>query len=86
MSKVSSRWVPRMLTNDQKSTLIDNCRYLLFCYEDDPCDFIERFVTQDATCAHHFDFDCLFDLIFYVPSTTFQFNRDGSFWVEPVLS
>ena len=30
-------------------------------------------------------FDC-FDLILYVPSTIFQLNRDGSSWVEPVLS
>ena len=29
---------------------------------------------------------CLFDLVFYVPSTIFQLNRDGSSWVEPVLS
>ena len=28
----------------------------------------------------------LFDLILYVPSTTFQLNRGGSSWVEPVLS
>ena len=28
----------------------------------------------------------LFDLIFYVPSKIFQLNRDGSSWVEPVLS
>ena len=28
----------------------------------------------------------LFDLIFYVPSTIFQLNRDGSSLVEPVLS
>ena len=31
-------------------------------------------------------FVCLFDLIIYVPSTIFQLNRDGSSWVEPVLS
>ena len=31
-------------------------------------------------------FVCLFDLILYVPSTIFQVNRDGSSWVEPVLS
>ena len=31
-------------------------------------------------------FVCLFDLILYVPSTIFQFNRDRSSWVEPVLS
>ena len=30
--------------------------------------------------------DFLFDLILYVPSTIFQLNRDGSSWVEPVLS
>ena len=29
---------------------------------------------------------CLFDLILYVPSTIFQIYRDGSSWVEPVLS
>ena len=29
---------------------------------------------------------CLFDLILYVPSTIFQLYRDGSYWVEPVLS
>ena len=28
----------------------------------------------------------LFNLILYVPSTIFQLNRDGSSWVEPVLS
>ena len=31
-------------------------------------------------------FVCLFVLILYVPSTIFQLNRDGSSWVEPVLS
>ena len=31
-------------------------------------------------------FVCLFGLILYVPSTIFQLNRDGSSWVEPVLS
>ena len=31
-------------------------------------------------------FICLYDLILYVPSTIFQLNRDGSSWVEPVLS
>ena len=29
---------------------------------------------------------CLFDLILNVPSKIFQLNRDGSSWVEPVLS
>ena len=29
---------------------------------------------------------CLFDFILYVPSTIIQLYRDGSSWVEPVLS
>ena len=29
---------------------------------------------------------CLFDLILYVQSTIYQLIRDGSSWVEPVLS
>ena len=33
-----------------------------------------------------FSLFCLFDLILYVPSTIFQLYRDGSSWVEPVLS
>ena len=32
------------------------------------------------------DLVCLFDLILNAPSTIFQLNRDGSSWVEPVLS
>ena len=31
-------------------------------------------------------FVCLFDLIFYIPSTVFQLNREGSSGVDPVLS
>ena len=31
-------------------------------------------------------FVCKFDLILYVPSTIFHLKRDGSSWVEQVLS
>ena len=41
MSKVSARWVPRMLTNDQKGTRLDISRYPLSRYENDPGDFIK---------------------------------------------
>ena len=47
MSKVSARWVPRMLTDDQKRTRLFISRYLQSCNEDDPGDFIERVVFQD---------------------------------------
>ena len=39
MSKVSARWVPRMLTDDQERSRLDISRYLLSRYEDDPGDF-----------------------------------------------
>ena len=31
-------------------------------------------------------FVCWFDLILYIPSTIFQLSREGSSWVEPLLS
>ena len=55
MSKVLARWVPRMLTDDQKRTWLDISKYLLSRYEDDPGDFIEKVVTQDETWVHDFD-------------------------------
>ena len=55
MSKVSARWVPKMLSDDQKRSWLDISRYLLSRYGDDPGDFIDRVVTQDETWAHHFD-------------------------------
>ena len=55
MPKVSARWLPRMLTDDQKRTLLNIYNYLLSGYEDDPGDFIEQLVTQDETWVHHFD-------------------------------
>ena len=43
MSKVSTRWVPPMLTDDQKRTRHDISKYMyvLSRYEDDPSDFIK---------------------------------------------
>ena len=49
MSKVSARWVPRMLTDDQKRAWLNIFRHLLSRYEDDPCNSIERVVTQAET-------------------------------------
>ena len=42
-------------------------------------------VGANLQCVNN-HFVCLFDLILYVPSTIFQLYRDGSFWVEQVLS
>ena len=55
MSKLSARWVSRMLSDDQKKTRLDISRYLLSRYKDYPVNFIERVKAQDATCVHHLD-------------------------------
>ena len=55
MSKVSARWVPQMLTDDQKRTRLDISMFLLSRYVDAPGDFVERVVTKDETWVHHFD-------------------------------
>ena len=55
MSKVSARWVQRMLTGYQKRTRLNISRYLLSRYEDDPSHFIKWVVTQHETWVHHFD-------------------------------
>ena len=49
MSKVSARWVTRMLTEDQKRSRLDISRYLLSRYEDDPEEFMDRVVIQYET-------------------------------------
>ena len=60
---------------------------------------LENFNAKHSSCKHIFSSRMensvdpyqmasldLFDLILYVPSTIFQLYRDGSSWVEPVLS
>ena len=42
MSKVSARWVLRMLTDDQNRTWLNITRYLLSRYEEYSSDLIER--------------------------------------------
>ena len=39
----------------KKRSQLDISIYLLSRYEVDPCDFIDRVLTQDETWAHHFD-------------------------------
>ena len=53
ISKLSARWVPRMLTKDQRSRL-DIPKYLLSVHEDDPEEFMRRVVAQDEMWVHHF--------------------------------
>ncbi|UYV70650.1 hypothetical protein LAZ67_8000166 [Cordylochernes scorpioides] len=54
LRKLSARWVPKLLTPDQKAVKrklsLDN----LALFEANPEEFVNRFVTMDETWAHHF--------------------------------
>jgi [histone H3]-lysine36 N-dimethyltransferase SETMAR len=55
MRKISARWVPRMLTIDQKRIRVTHSERLLAQYQQNPKGFLTRFVTMDETWVHHFD-------------------------------
>ncbi|XP_076068328.1 histone-lysine N-methyltransferase SETMAR-like [Oratosquilla oratoria] len=54
MSKVSARWVPRLLTPDQKRTRRTMSAENLELFEADPENFMARFVTMDEFWVHHY--------------------------------
>ena len=55
MSKVSARWVPRLLTPDQKLTRLTLSQENIAIFEADQASFIDRFLTQDECWVHHFE-------------------------------
>ena len=55
MTKLSARWVPRMLTKEQKALRATTSRALLSRMMLDKPGFLGRIVTQDETWVHHFE-------------------------------
>ena len=55
-SKVSGRWVPRLLTPNQKEQRADSCKELIELESKD-IRFFYRIVTMDETWVHHFDLE-----------------------------
>lgn len=51
--KVSARWVPRLLSAEQKRVRYTISRDCLELFETDPEDFLSRFVTMDESWVHH---------------------------------
>ena len=54
MSKVSARWIPRLLTPNQKEQRADSCKELIEI-EFKETRFFDRIVTMDEIWVHHFD-------------------------------
>ena len=54
MRKLSAHWVPRLLTVEQKHTRRTLSRMNVNLFEEDPANFLKRFVTMDETRVHHF--------------------------------
>ena len=55
MSNVYARWVPRILTPDQKHSRTIRSQANLAIFEANPDGFCKRFVTQHERCVYHFE-------------------------------
>lgn len=54
MRKLSARWVPRLLTLDQKRIRMNISKALLTRFKQNEPDFLQRFITVDETWIHHY--------------------------------
>lgn len=68
MKKLLARWVPRVLTAEQKENRVIASELGLKMFERNPTDFLSRLVTMDETWIHH-----------YTPES----KQQASYWVGP---
>jgi histone-lysine N-methyltransferase SETMAR len=54
MKKLCARWVPRLLTTDQKRTRMKIFEQCLERFNKNKTDFVRRFITMDETWIHHY--------------------------------
>ena len=54
MKKLCARWVPRLLTADQKRTRMKISEQCLERFNKNKTDFLRRFITMDETWIHHY--------------------------------
>jgi hypothetical protein len=55
MKKLCTRWVPRLLTADQKHTCMKISEQCLERFNKNKTDFVHRrFITMDETWIHHY--------------------------------
>lgn len=68
MKKLCARWVPRLLTVDQKRIRVTTSQQNLALFSRKPTEFLRRFITMDETWIHY-----------YTPESTQQAKQ----WVSP---
>jgi len=54
MKKLCTRWVPRLLTADQKRTRMKICEQCLERFNRNKTDSVRRCITMDETWIHHY--------------------------------
>jgi histone-lysine N-methyltransferase SETMAR len=54
MKKLSARWVPRLLTVDQKRNRVTMSKQCLDKFQRNPSEFLRRYVTMDETWIHYY--------------------------------
>ncbi|UYV70100.1 hypothetical protein LAZ67_7001795 [Cordylochernes scorpioides] len=86
LRKVSARWVPKLLTPDQKAVRRRLSSDYLALFEANPEEFVNRFVTMDDTWAHHFTPESKQQSMQWrhsgslPPRKPRQFHQQGSLW------
>ena len=54
MRKLFSKWVPRLLTPDQKQQRVEDSERSLELFKQGKTNFLRRYVTMDETWIHHY--------------------------------
>ena len=54
MRKLCSKWVPHLLTVDQKQQRVDDSERCLELFQRNKKDFLMRYVTMNETWIHHY--------------------------------
>jgi histone-lysine N-methyltransferase SETMAR len=54
MKKLCARWVPRLLTADQKRTRMKTSEQCLERFNKNKTEFVHRFITMNETWIHHY--------------------------------
>ena len=57
MTKVSWRWMPHLLTPNQRHERVELCQELLIRYSDEDNDFLFRIITGDESFLNYYDLE-----------------------------